>query len=189
MRIKNLCKIVPLSMLLTLAGCAQFGAPSRSFSDTPEKDAAYLYGRFTINTEGLVGSGLNMGLRINCEEGVEYMIGFSKDSNPQLIKIKPAKCSFTEIVYTHGGQIRMRKTAPSGAFQNEDFVAGKAYYLGDFTADATTEGFGNSTRAFWKLKTALDGYATTTDEMKKTYEKFSSIPTQKRLLTHDLSFK
>jgi len=99
-----------------------------------------------------------------------------------VIKIAPSTCSLTEFVYTdHGGTKTTRKPAPDTLKREVVFEAGKAYYLGDFQAETTQSGFPVITRT-WRLRSARNNYARTTEQLKAAYPSLSALPTEDRMV-------
>jgi hypothetical protein len=134
--------IILFGLFFALNGCAEY-TKSTGTMETPTSDAAYLYGRFSIESRraplGLDGY-KTMGFKVECANNTSYTIRFSKESTAQVIKITPSTCSFTEIIYSDAdGRIRRRKPVAASSLQHIEYAAGKAYYLGDFWAAATTK--------------------------------------------------
>ncbi|HEY8100188.1 MAG TPA: hypothetical protein VIF82_05505 [Burkholderiaceae bacterium] len=188
---KTTHKLIALFLLLAIGGCANV-APSSNVTDTPTKGASFLYGRFSMDNKDaplLLDGYLTIGFRIDCVDGQTYTIQFSNESNLQLIKIAPSKCSFIQIVYTNShGTIGDRRSAPASALKMEKFEAGRGYYLGDYYATSwrDREMPRNITKLSWRITSAKNEYNATTDEMKKLYVNFANIPTEGKLLFREL---
>jgi hypothetical protein len=185
MYLKKPYRLIAMFALVVMGGCAQY-TPSTSIAEVPAANSSYLYGRFSneARSKPLALDGyMTMGFKITCDDGESYTVRFSKEPAYQLIKIKPSKCSFTEIVYTDAdGRIRSRKDPPHGAFYHEEFVAGRAYYLGDYWASVSSERIGMMIHTNWRVHTALDDYYATTQSVKNMYPNFVNVPTERRLL-------
>ena len=178
-------KVLALCLIFISSGCAAY-TPRISKDDKHTPNDAYLYGRFSIQAQKLflsIDGHQTMGFSLECTNGDKYILRFSKDDPLQVIKIVPSTCSLVEIVYTNAeGAIATRKPAPTGVLQNAAFESGKAYYLGDFFAEATQSVAGNVINSRWRMTSMKDDYATTTQEMKTTFPNLSAVPTENRMI-------
>jgi hypothetical protein len=171
---------------LCLAACAAF-SPSLPKTEAPAPENAYLYGRFSIEAPkawlSLAGH-QTMGFSLDCGSGQNILIKFKVEEPLQVLKVAPAsKCKFREIVYTDSdGGIRSRKPAPPALSKEIEFLPGKAYYLGDYFAATTNTYSGNTIYTQWEIKSSVDEYAASTEEMRKAYPAFANTPTEKKML-------
>jgi hypothetical protein len=168
-----------------LAGCASY-TPSITQDEKPTGLEAYLYGRFYIEAKSAalaLDGHQTMGFVIGCASGDTYTFRFSNDSAIQVIKVAPSTCSLTEFVYTNAdGQIRSRKKAPEKLMRDVKFDAGKAYYLGDFYAEATTTVVGTTSYSNWNIKTVRNDYTNTSAALKAFYPNLAKLPTENRMI-------
>jgi hypothetical protein len=173
----------------SLASCAGYTASIRR-DDRASADSAYLYGRFFIESKsvplGLAGY-QTMGLVLSCAGGATYTIRFANTKGVQVIKARPARCALTQVVYTDAdGAVRRRSLPPRGWGRPQDFVAGYAYYLGDYTAVAS---FDSEWKVLytqlhwgWDMEADADNYEETTEEMKRSFAGLAALPTENRRL-------
>lgn len=168
-----------------LASCANY-TPRIAADEQPTGKEAYLYGRFFIDApkQALAIDGhQSMGFSIKCQDGADYVIRFSRDESPHVIKIAPSTCSLAEFVYTNSdGQVRSRKPAPKGLMENATFAPGTAYYLGDFFAKASTQVTGNVINTRWNITNVKNNIDDTTSQMKQVFVKLADLPTENRML-------
>lgn len=164
------------------AGCAHYmnNVTPGAF---PAGGRAYVYGRFTIAAEDylLVNNYATMGFTLGCDDGQSYTIRFRRQQFVQLISVDPATCGMTEIVYTDGGgTILGRRLPPPGWRQPRRYVAGQAYYLGDYEAATTHEWKIVATELHWELTSEENHYADTTRDLFSVFHAFAGIPTVDR---------
>lgn len=168
-----------------VSGCAGYTAGITRDQQVDPNDA-FLYGSFAIDAPtALLGMGRHqsMGFVIDCTSGEKYTVRFDNKNPLQVIRIVPATCSMTELVYTDAdGFVRSRKPAPAGVMQSERFDAGKAYYLGDFAAKVGVSHSYNTIHTNWSMKKIADEYQKTTAEMKTSFPNMSAVPTEARML-------
>jgi len=185
MRVHHFLKRLVICAVLGLAGCASY-TPSITQDEKPTGQEAYLYGRFYIEAKSgklALDGHQTMGFVIACASGETYTFRFSNDTALQVIKVVPSMCSLTEFVYTNSdGQIRSRKRAPEKLMRDARFDAGKAYYLGDFYAEATTTVRGNVISSNWNIKTVRNDYNNTSAALKAAYPNLAALPTENRLI-------
>lgn len=169
--------------LAAFAGCAGY-TPSVSQEEKPTGQEAYLYGRFYIEAKSgklALDGHQTMGFVIKCASGETYTFRSSSDNALQVIKIAPSMCSLTEIVHTNAdGQVRSRKSAPDKLMRDARFDGGKAYYLGDFYAEASTSVQGRS--SVWNIKTVRNDYNNTSTALKAAYPNLATLPTENRMI-------
>jgi hypothetical protein len=174
-----------ICIVSALGGCASY-TPSVTQDEKPTGQEAYLYGRFYIEAKSgklALDGHQTMGFVIGCASGDTYTFRFSNDSALQVIKVAPSTCSLTEIVYTNSdGQIKSRKRAPDKLMRDVKFDAGKAYYLGDFYAEATTSTLGNTIRSNWNIKTVRNDYTNTSAALKASFPNLAKLPTENRMI-------
>jgi 5-hydroxyisourate hydrolase-like protein (transthyretin family) len=177
--------------LLALAGCAH----STGLVDTDDgldPKSAYLYGRFGVDAQ-------DQALAFAAHESIEfvfkcdaretpYRIRFSNDETDlQVIRIKPSRCEFVEVVCTDADGMTMRRISMApGSLRNGVFRAGHAYYLGDFYGRASTRStpipFGTRVHWRWAITDVQDAYPLTTAAMRRNYPSLSRLPTEDRML-------
>jgi len=177
------CLLVALAASMLLSGCASWSPPITT-KDLPTGAEAYVYGRFKIDAPkswlGFDGN-QTMGFVFSCSDGDKYTIRFSIDNPVEVIRIDPATCSMTEIIYTNGdGQILRRKAAPRDSMQNLVLVSGNAYYLGDFYASSQNAAHFGGTTMSWRINNARDDFKGTTAEMKSRFPNMVAIATTDR---------
>jgi hypothetical protein len=170
---------------LLLTGCAGY-TPRIGADETPTGKEAYLYGRFFIDVpkHALALDGhQSMGFSIDCQDGANYVIRFSRDVPMQVVKVAPSTCSLTQFVYTNSdGMVRSRKPAPKGLMEGVTFGPGTAYYLGDFFAKGSQEVSGNTIHMRWRVTDVKDSYQHTTSQMKEVFVKLAGLPTENRMI-------
>jgi hypothetical protein len=184
--VKLFLRPVACCAVALLSACAAF-SPSLSKTDVPVAENAYLYGRFVMEAPKAYLSFAGhqtMGFALECASGQYILIKFKVDEPLQLLKVAPAsKCTFREIVYTDaGGNIKSRKPAPPELAKEINFTPGRAHYMGDFFATTTTTTSGNMIYRNWEIKRMKDDYELSTEELKKAYPAFASLPMERRLL-------
>jgi hypothetical protein len=185
MRGHDFLKRLAICALAGLAGCAGY-TPSITQEEKPTGQEAYLYGRFYIEAKSgklALDGHQTMGFVIKCASEETYTFRFSNDTALQVIKIAPSTCSLTEFVYTNaGGQVRSRKRAPEKLMRDVKFDAGKAYYLGDFYAEASTTQVGMTISSVWNIKTVRNDYQNTSAALKTAYPSLAALPTENRMI-------
>jgi len=166
-----------------LVGCGSMGSSVRTVED-PRPDSAYVYGRFSLVTHGLMllepGAVGNVSLVVKCDSGEEIAISFIEGNPAQLLQLKPSQCALAEMVFKNGIGYTLESRPTQIASVKFDFVAGKAHYIGDWDADvdrAMNRGKIHSTMK-WKV---ADHYDMTTQMVKATYPLFASFATENRL--------
>jgi hypothetical protein len=168
-----------------VVGCAA-QTPSVTQDEKPTGREAYLYGRFFVEARGgklALDGHQTMGFVIKCASGETYSFRSSNDNVLQVIKIAPSTCSLTEFVQTNAdGQVRSRTRAPEKLMRDVKFDAGKAYYLGDFYAEASTTPAGKSPSSVWSIKTVRDDYTNTSAALKAAYPNLAALPTENRMI-------
>ncbi len=168
-----------------LAGCASF-TPKIGKDEKPTANDAYLYGRFSMDaTYGRLSFAghQTMGFSIKCGGERSYLLRFSKDDPLQIVKIAPSTCSLVEFVYTDAdGMIKSRKPAPPQLMRDAVFAAGKAYYLGDFYAEANSSVSYNMIHMNWRITAVKEDYEKTTQEMKAGFPNLVALPTENRMM-------
>jgi hypothetical protein len=182
MRITSLAAV---SGLAFLAGCANF-APTVSKEEKPTGQEAYVYGRFHMNAPAsrLAMQGhQTMGFTLKCDNQQDYTIRFDRDEPLRVVKIAPSSCAMSEIVYTDAdGIIKSRKPAPDAARKSTVFEAGKAYYLGDFYAQASAITSGTMVNWSWRITSVKNDYRNTTDLLKNAFPALAGVATEDRML-------
>ena len=185
MRVHRFFKASAICAVSILAGCAGY-TPSITQDEKPTGQEAYLYGRFYIEAKGgklALDGHQTMGFVIKCASEETYTFRFSNDSALQVIRIAPSTCSLTEFVYTNAdGQVRSRKSAPEKLMRDARFDAGKAYYLGDFYAEAATSVQGRTVSSVWNIKTVRNDYNNTSAALKAAFPNLAALPTENRMI-------
>jgi len=168
-----------------LVGCASY-TPSITQDEKPTGQEAYLYGRFYIEAKSgklALDGHQTMGFVIKCASEETYTFRFSNDTALQVIKVAPSTCSLTEFVYTDSdGRVKSRKRAPEKLMRDAQFDAGKAYYLGDFYAEATRSVQGRTILSNWNIKTVRNDYTNTSAALKAAYPNLAALPTENRMI-------
>jgi hypothetical protein len=166
-----------------IAGCAGY-SPTVATDEKPTATDAYLYGRFRIFAPTLLlGEYQTMGFGFKCADEKTYTIRFDMKDMVQVVKIAPSTCSLTELVYSnpHGLETG-RKPVPDSLKRDVVFEAGKAYYLGDYQAEAAQTNTGLTITRTWRLRGARNNYARTTEQLKAAYPNLSALPTEDRMI-------
>jgi hypothetical protein len=171
---------------MLLAGCAAF-TPSLGKSEVPAVANSYIYGRFYISTQKLwlaMAGHQTIGLSFKCNTDSTVLVKLKVDDEVQVLKVPvDSKCNFHELVFTDAdGVIKSKKPVPSAFNAENNFPAGKAYYLGDFIGNSTVTVGGNMINRAWDLKPPFDNYEKTTEEMKKIYPAFATVPTENKTI-------
>jgi hypothetical protein len=168
-------------VMLAAGGCVQY-TPALPTTYRPSADLAYLYGRFSIESEShaLAADGYaTMGFKLECIDGRTITIRFSNKPRLQVIEVNPGVCQMTEIVFSDGdGGIKGRRLAPSGWMGRRKFEAGRAYYLGDYGAEYSHEWKVFTTQLSWKLTSEENDYASSTKELAATFAGFAGMTTE-----------
>jgi hypothetical protein len=168
--------------LAALAGCTAF-LPQVDVRDEPDPGSAYVYGRFTKVVQGgapFSGTAKGLVLVIKCAAGSEHLIDFSEDQPLKMIKLTPSACALDEFALTDAFGMPMRKLPISDIPRKIDLAAGKAYYVGDFRAQITSDKWNPLFVRSYLQQWGTDNYASTTRELKDAYPNFSSISTENR---------
>ena len=165
-------RLVVLSALL--GGCATANVRPE---DSYQRTNAYLYGRFYIE-------GQNLSFVIRCREGTKYRIDFSSRDEVQMIALPPSVCQLDEVLYGGVAQAMARFRL----VRNEFLDAGGVYYVGDFRMSGTSKltaitPFYTQWRYTWRTDSVRDDYRVTTQEMRRRFPWFASVPTEDRV-TH-----
>ena len=161
-----------------LSGCAHYTADVTSKEGT-STSSAYLYGHFFVRTEQReLRMYPTVGFVITCNNGQAYTVRFLDQRQVQVIKIEPARCSLTEIVYTDSfGKIRDHDLPQTTWMHVHDFQPGRAYYLGDYAGTASYAYY----RWHWTmvpLENAFQNYDATTMEMQVAFKALREWPTE-----------
>ena len=171
---------------LLAAGCASY-TPTIAKEDKPTGKEAYLYGRFHISspvTRLAMQGHQRMGFSLKCADDSTYTIKFDRDEPLQVVRIAPSSCAMSEILYSDAdGFIKGRKPAPDTLKKAVTYEAGKAYYLGDFYAEARQfPGGGNMHHWTWRVTNVTNDYRQTTDKLKSAFPNLSELPTENRII-------
>jgi hypothetical protein len=184
-RVSRFLGISTIWTLAAVVGCAAH-TPSVTQDEKPTGQEAYLYGRFYVDAKGgklALDGHQTMGFVIACASGETYTFRSSNDNALQVIRIAPSACSLTEFVQTNAdGQVRSRTRAPEKLMRDVKFDAGKAYYLGDFYAEASPTPVGKSVSSVWSIKTVRNDYTSTSAALKAAYPNLAKLPTENRMI-------
>jgi hypothetical protein len=168
-----------------LAGCAGF-SPTVGKDEKPTGKEAFLYGRFYMNAPAmrLTAQGhQRMGFTLQCADQQTYTIKFDRDEPLQVLKIAPASCALSEIIGSDAdGFVRTRKPAPPAMTKSTAYEAGKAYYLGDFSAEGRQIPGVTVVQWTWRITNVTNDYRNTTDKLKIAYPNLAGIPTENRMI-------
>jgi hypothetical protein len=150
--------------------------------------AAYLYGRFVFKvhqTSDQVSRKQTMGLSISCDDGKQYTFRFLFTRDVQVIEVPPSTCSLSAVMYT-GPQVSRSVAMDPKTVQATTYVAGRAYYMGDYFASGfveTNSQFMYAARDWsWDMSPADDRYDATTADLRRTFVALASLPTEDRRL-------
>lgn len=175
-------RILTVTCLIILSGCVTY-SKSVSVTEVASTESAYIYGSFKIDApkSWLAMQGhQSMGFVFTCADKKKYTIGFKVDKPLQLVKISPTQCTLTDIVYSDAdGMVMSTKPVSADAFKNRLFVAGKAYYLGDYFAKSQNQYNYSYTTTTWEIVDVKDNYIQTTQDMYNTYPNmrdFNTLP-------------
>jgi len=167
-----------LSAVAMLAACASIGSTVRTH-ETPRSDGAYVYGRFSLATKGLMllqpGAVGDANLVVKCDSGEELSIAFLEDNAAQLLQLKPSRCALAEMVFKNAIGVTLDSRATPMADVKFDLAPGTAYYIGDWELNVDRERKGGKIRSSMKWKMA-DRYGTTTEIVKTAYPLFRAFP-------------
>jgi hypothetical protein len=175
---------LPFLAAALASGCSAYTGSIRTDA-RPDPRSAYVYGRFAMYA---TGGNNELGFVVRCSGDTKddsYIIGFSRRQPLRVFEIMPGSCTIDEIVYTEG-QVseKARRAAPLSMLRGRELAPGVAYYIGDFAARSTAERMPTALleRRKWLLTWGItdtrDDYARTTEEMKRTYPKLASLPTE-----------
>jgi hypothetical protein len=182
MRITSLATVAGLALV---AGCANF-APTISKDEKPTGKEAYVYGRFHMDAPvaRLAMQGhQTMGFTLKCDDQQTYTIKFDREEPLRVTKVAPSSCAMSEIIYTDAdGMIRSRKPAPESVKKSMAFEAGKAYYLGDFYAQASAVTGYQTVNWSWRITNVKNDYRNTTEALKSAFPALSAVATEDRML-------
>jgi hypothetical protein len=181
----SLTLVSTLMLMLTLSGCAAY-TPRVGVQEMPTLSDSYLYGRLFMDapkTWLALDGYQTMGFSIQCSDGTSYVLRFDRDDPVVVIKVRPATCSWQEVVYSDAdGAVRSRKPAPPDVFKNVVLDGGYSYYLGDFHAQLLSTLAGGVVRTEWKIKAIRDNYEYTTEDMLKAHPNLKALPTENRMI-------
>jgi hypothetical protein len=172
-----------VSFIVLAAGCAGYSKGIRP-DEKLSAESAYLYGRFFITSEQ---SAVRMHgyptieLVVRCADGASYPTWFSTENVVQVIKIKPANCALIQVAFTDAdGTVLGYRPAPLAWVRGEDFVPGRADYVGDFVAKATFRSDWKKLHWHWGMNPVDDGYEPSTAEMKRKFVNLAALPADDR---------
>jgi hypothetical protein len=145
---------------------------------------AYLYGRFQIRADDQPGPGRqSINFKVRCGDGREYMIHFTDTADVQVLKVEPARCALVSTQLTDGIVVTHHDDVAAADMLIHEFIAGRAYYLGDYFARGHYKQHFYWRSRSWAMAPADDRYEGTTAEMKRTFPGLAAWPTaDKRLV-------
>jgi len=168
--------------MLVLAGGCLPDARIRP-DEPPSSGEAYLYGRLVLTRTTVLplpAGHATLGFLIRCADDAAYTIRFVLERNVQVIRIRPSRCALDWIVFTDGSDLVKASRQPPAAWKRvQEFAAGKAYYLGDYSAHA---GGGGPYHYDRDIDSAEDNYEGTTAELKRTFSSLAAFSTENKLL-------
>ncbi|WP_437331827.1 hypothetical protein [Sorangium sp. So ce394] len=179
-----------LAVALSLSGCASVAPKSYTVpvapSEKPTGKEAYLYGSFHVdpaadhprNYETII---LVLSCRSEGARESTYTIRFSIDRPLQVIEIPPSTCTMTQILLNNQLGWLLGVVLVRGFMQDEQFAAGKAYYLGDLFAAASSTRYAPVTLS-WRLGEAVNNYEKTTADMRAAFPGLAALETEDRML-------
>lgn|GEM_PF-2684332 len=196
-------KLISYSLLIVsalgaLSACTSY-APAVDQNAVPTLADSYLYGRFTLGPEDsstrslYFGGSLKAGFvlhSLSAEDGKEYIIPFSTEWKPALVRVKPGVYVLNGYLVTDSLGHKMMKMPLMGRAALVQFVAnpGKAYYLGDFKAQLFTRP--SQMRQFpslvWYLESVRNNFDGTTDQLKSNLPNFKSVDFSQALTDMDV---
>jgi len=180
-------RIVILASGLFASGCGIFTylpAKAMETNEVPSPNSAFVYGRFSKNHN----EDARFGFVMYCDDSREYIIEFGPRT-PQVIPINPARCALLGYVGVGRRGLVVRRDLFANSMKPVQFVAGKAYYLGDFAMQYSYRRADDSSTTItylegWGLLNEnVDEYEGATDQMRLMYPRFKDIPTEKTLVT------
>jgi hypothetical protein len=179
-------KRATLLAIVALTGCAGY-TPRVNVDEVPTMADAYLYGRFRIEAPrvwlGMDGH-QTMGFAIECDDHRSYVLRFDRENPVLAIKIKPATCSWKEIVYSDAdGVVKLRKPAPPDVFKAVVLQGGYSYYMGDFYAAVSSTVSVGMVHTEWHINAVRENYEITTQDMQEAYPNLRALPSENRMLT------
>ena len=173
-------KLFVIFAILALSGCVSY-SKSVPLSETASTENAYIYGVFSIKAPKawLAMKGhQSMAFVLTCADKKKYTIGFRIEKPLQVVKVSPAKCSLTEIIFADAdGLILSSKPVPAGMFTDKTFAAGKAYYLGDYFAVSENTMSYPYISTTWRIVDTKNNYIQTTQDMYSAYPNFRNFAT------------
>ncbi|MGC4059742.1 MAG: hypothetical protein QM749_02300 [Aquabacterium sp.] len=174
------------AIALALTGCAGY-TRRVDVAEVPTMADAYLYGRFHIEAPSAwltLDGHQSMGFVIECDDHRAYVLRFDRENPVLAIKVRPATCAWTEIVYTDAdGTVRSRQPAPPQAFKAVVLQGGYSYYMGDFHAEVTNTVSRGMAHTEWHIKAVRENYEITTQDMQEAYPNLRALPSENRMLT------
>jgi len=173
--------LVPALAVSLLAACASY-TPATTMQEAPTGNEAYIYGNFKIYSpnSALAFDGYGtMGLDLECDDGKAYRVRFNRDQPLQVVKVAPATCALKKIIFSNAdGQKTGSNDMPAEIQKPRQFLAGHAYYLGDYVAQNTYK----DKMIYWNLLSARDHYDKTTKAFQAAYGLLSTLPTEDQVL-------
>ncbi len=172
--------------VLWAGACATSTTDRIEADETVDTGRSYLYGRFFMNApphQENFGGKQSMGFRIQCEHGSSYTFGSTDKRNVQVMEVKPGRCWLMSVIVADDFGMP-QKTLPVDRKDQRplDFVAGRAYYIGDYFAKADywirSRGLTNIEHLEWVVSPGVgDHYAQTTAEMQRGFPHLAALPT------------
>jgi len=173
-------------VVLCAGACATSTSGRVEADDTVDTGRTYLYGRFFINApphQEDFGGKQSMGFGMRCEHGSSYTFGSTDTRDVQVMEIKPGRCWLMSVIFADDFGMP-QKTLPIERKDQRplDFVAGRAYYIGDYFAKADfwirSRGLINIEHLEWVVSSGVgDRYPQTTAEMHRRFPNLAALPT------------
>lgn len=170
---------LPLACLLAgVTACTHYTKPV-GYGERPTGKDAYVFGFFKTQGAGEVSDPKRtMGFRFECSDKHTYTLRFSHETPLQVVRIAPGQCSLSEVVYTYSDGTNVGKQEVPEQFRAAQlFEANHLYYLGDFEATTSTDGFVQH----WQLTGAHHNYADTADTVRRYYPALAVLPVEDRM--------
>jgi len=173
-----------LLVMFTLCGCGNF-AKSVRVDDEPDPEAAYLYGSFKQMKPSGKSTGKSGVVAISIADNKtseEDQIRFGFEGDVLCFGVEPGCYHVSKwVCYDRSGRkIQMEQDISEQVLGNNFCLeAGKAYYLGDFTATSEYDSALVIKMYLHELKVPEDNFDEKTKLLDQTYPSFSSLTKEK----------
>ncbi len=155
-----------------LTGCAH-QTPAISPTAQPDRNAAVVFGRFSIGREYNFGNRLALWLQ-NLDAKKSVYIYFDLNRPVYGVEIKPGRYQLAGFVGVNNTrEIKGRVTFPASRF-TAPFTAsaGEQIYLGDFSGVASYDGMMSQ----WRVNSVTNNFANTAVEFREQYRNLMVVP-------------